>query len=196
MWRVAGSSVLALGLLAAVSVSRGEAASRATLVIRPGESIGKFALGMTQHRLVRVAGPPRYVVARGRSGFGQRRVDYQYGFGAEYVVTLVGRPGQMRVTSVSTTLPRERTRRGIGVGSRERALRRAYPRIRCGTLAPPPPPPGIDRQPYVENDRDCTLFSGRGTRTIFRTAIAEGIAITAEQYLRGAIVLEIVVTAR
>jgi hypothetical protein len=127
---------------------------------------------------------------------GQRRVEWQYGTGAEYIVRLVGRPGRMRVTFVSTTRRRERTPQGIGTGSRERALRDAYPGLRCGSLTPPPPPGAPpDQNPYAANGRDCTLFSGGGTRTIFRTQVTDTrYGVTVEEYLRRAVVVEVVVS--
>jgi hypothetical protein len=43
--------------------------------------------------------------------------------------------GRRRVTSVSTTGLGDRTDRGVGVGSRQRAVRRRVPGVRCETFA-------------------------------------------------------------
>jgi hypothetical protein len=137
-----------------------------------------------------VAGRPRYVVPRG-SSFGRRTVEYQYGVGAEYIVRLFGRPGQMRVTSVSTTLRRERTPQGIGPGSPERTLRRVLRTVRCERLLPT----GLQRQ-YVDHTRDCTLFSPSGTRTIFRTGVDSNYGVTAAEFVRKAAVVEVIVSTR
>jgi hypothetical protein len=197
MWRIGVCAIVVLAaLVVRFATPTGDAAGESNLVIRTGRAIGKFELGMTQQRLLQVAGRPRYVVQRG-SSFGQRTVEYQYGFGAEFIAILFGRPGRMRVVEVSTTVRRERTPRGIGTGSRESALRRAYPSIRCETLTPPPPP-GIPPRntPYVVHDRDCTLFSGRGARTVFKTAVPDKRGVTAAQYLRRAVVVEVLVSSR
>jgi hypothetical protein len=194
--RVGVGLLLALAAVGATASVTADAAREASLVIRPGRSIGKFALGMTEQEVRRVAGRPAYVVAQGRASLGQRRVEWQYGAAAQYIVRLVGRPGRMRVTFVSTTLRRERTPQGIGTGSRERALRDAYPEIRCGSLNPPPPPGApADTNPYAANGRDFTLFSARGTRTIFRTQVTDTrYGVTVEEYLRRAVVVEVVVS--
>lgn len=183
---------------AVVGATAADAARESGAVIRPGRSIGKFALGMTEQQVRARAGRPRYVIPRGRASFGQRVVEWQYGLAADYVVRLTGRPGRMRVSLVSTILRRERTRQRIGIGSRERTLRAAYPAIRCGTLNPPPPP-GFppDTTPYVHNGRECTLFSGSGARTIFRTEVVDKrFGITLEEYLSRAVVVEVVLATR
>ena len=191
MFRIAvGSAVAVAALAAAVGSTDGAAAPESGLVIRPGRAIGKFELGMTQQRLLRVAGRPRYAVPRG-SSFGRRTVEYQYGFGAEYIVRLFGRPGRMRVTQVSTTLRRERTPQGIGPGTRERNLRRAFPSIRCERLVPT----GVALR-YVAHARDCKLFSASGTRTMFRSAVDSSYGVTAVEFVRKAVVTEVVVAAR
>jgi hypothetical protein len=182
--------VAATAAITAIVTPSAGTAPESTLVIRPGRAIGKFELGMTQQRLLRVAGRPRYVVPRG-SSFGRRTVEWQYGFGAEYIVRLFGRPGQMRVTRVSTTVRRERTPQGIGPGTRERVLRRAYPSIRCERLLPL----GVQRQ-YVSGRRECTLFSPSGRRTIFRSEFVTGYGVTAAEFLRNAAVTEVTVAAR
>lgn len=183
---------LLLGV-AAVGGASADAARESSIVIRPGSSIGKFRLGMTEQELRRVAGRPTYVVQRGRAPFGQGRVEWQYGPGADYIVYLLGRPGRMRVRAVSTWLVRERTPQRVGPGSRERAVRAAYPPLRCGSLANPPLGPGMTRHPFVKDQRDCTLFSPHGTRTIFRTEV-QPIAETAAEYRRRAVVTEVVVS--
>jgi hypothetical protein len=181
-------------MAAAVSVSA-NAARESSAVIRPGRAIGKFALGMTEQQLRRIAGRPNYVVPRGQLAFGHRLVEWQYGPTASYIVRLAGRPGRMRVSFVSTVLRRERTSQGVGVGTPERALRRAYPTLHCRSLTPSVPPwSRMGPTPYVENARQCTLFSGRGTRTIFRTHVEERGAVTRDQFLRRAVVYEVVVS--
>jgi hypothetical protein len=185
-------------MLGAIASATADAAGDSSAVIRPGRSIGKFALGMTEQQVRARAGRPTYVVARGRASFGQRVVEWQYGRAAGYIVRLVGRPGRMRVSLVSTTLRRERTPQRVGTGTLERVLRRTYPAIRCGDLTPPPPPGAPPpTNPYAADSRDCTLFSSSGSRTIFRTGVPDTrYGVTVDEYLRRAVVFEVVVATR
>jgi hypothetical protein len=189
----------ALALLAAAAVAAGTAAAanESNLVIRPGQAIGKFRLGMTEVALRRAVGRPRFVVHRAPT-FGLRRVEYQYGLGAEYIATLVGRPGRLRVTRVSTIALRERTPRGIGPGSLERELRRAHPGVQCTPLRMKTWPNGLS---FLERpNRTCTLIAPSGRRTIFETRIAKTPAgdwpkSNIPNFLRYARVTEVLVTA-
>ena len=186
---------LALAALVGAASTTADASRRTTALIRPGVGIAKFRLGMTEQQVRRAAGRPTYVLARGRVSLGQRRVEWQYGAAAGYIVRLVGRPGQMRVAFVSTTLRRERTQQRVGPGTPERVLRRVYPTVRCGDLTPAPPPGAPPpSNPYAADGRDCTLFSARGTRTIFRTAVpGTRYGVTVAEYLQRAVVVETVV---
>ena len=183
---------------AVVGATAADAARESSAVIRPGRSIGKFALGMTEQQVRARAGRPAYVIPRGRASLGQRIVEWQYGQAADYILRLVGRPGRMRVSLVSTTLRRERTPQRLGPGSLERTLRATYPALRCGPLKDPPPPgaptyPG----PYVDNKRDCTLFASNGARTIFRSSVTDKrYGVTADEFLRRAVVVEVVLATR
>jgi hypothetical protein len=189
------ASVFALAAAVAATTS---AAPASDLVIRPGQGIGKFQLGMTEAELRRAVGRPRYVVPRAPT-FGLRTVEYQYGLGAEYIAILVGRPGRLRVTRISTILRRERTPRGIGPGSLERTLLRAHPGSRCTPLRMESYK-GI-YQYLATLSRTCTLVTASGRRTIFRTAWAQParrpgqptIRANIPNYLRYARVAEVIV---
>lgn len=188
------------GLLAAATTAAGApAAPQRDVLIRPGAGIGKFRLGMTEAELRKAVGRPRYVVPRAPT-FGLRTVEYQYGLGAEYIATLVGRPGRLRVARIRTIARRERTPRRIGPFSGERALLRAYPGVRCTPL-PERTRAGIT---YLETlSRTCTLFTASGRRTIFRTGWAapdpppgrSRIKPTLGNYSRYAVVTEVIVSA-
>ena len=175
------------------------AAPQADLLIRPGHGIGKFRLGMSRAEVLGAVGKPRYVVPRGRT-FGLVTVEYQYGPGAEYIATLVGRPGRLRVTRVSTIARRERTPKGVGPFSTERALLRAYPATRCTRLRTGT----IGGMVYLMTlTRTCTLVTASGRRTVFRTGWdapdpppgRPRIRPTVENFSRYARVSEVVVTA-
>jgi hypothetical protein len=123
---------------------------------------------MTEAQVRRAMGKPRFVVSRPGS-FGLRSVEYQWGQAA-YTVRLSGRPGRLRAVRVGTTLLRERTPNGLGVGSTERAVRRAYPTIRCQPLE-------TSRFGTVTLlttiQRECTVFAASGRRTIFTSDVLE-----------------------
>ena len=159
---------LAAAAAAVVAAGTSAAAPQSDLVIRPGHGIGKFRLGMSAAEVRRAAGRPTFVVPRART-FGLVTVEYQYGLGADYIATLVGRPGRLRVTRISTIARRERTPKGVGPLSTERALLRAYPAVRCTRLRTG----NIGGVPYLATlTRTCTLFAPSGRRTVFRTGWA------------------------
>ena len=177
------------GLVTAMLVSASAAAApAATLVIRPAVGIGKLRLGMTEAEVRRAMGKPQFVVTR-RAGFGLRSIEYQYGY-AEYTVRLFGRPGRLRAVRVGTTLLRERTPRRVGVGSSERAIRHAYPPLRCEPLQ-------TERSGSIRIvrtiQRECTLFGASGRRTIFTTDVYERMfeVITPAIWSRRARVIEV-----
>jgi hypothetical protein len=183
---------VAVAAIASVPVVPAGARSEATRVIRPAVGIGKLRLGMTEAQVRRALGKPKFVVTR-RTSFGLRSIEYQYGL-ADYIVRLSGRPGRLRAVRVGTTLVRERTTRGIGVGSTERAVRRAYPALRCEPLQ-------TERFGSVRVvrtiQRECTLFGPSGRRTIFTTDVYERMfeVITPATWSRRARVIEVSVAA-
>src|SRR5215218_7631083 len=109
------------------------AASQRDALIRPGIGIGKVKLGMSLKQVRGAWGRPQAVVTTTNER-GARTLELQYDYAA-YVVTLVGAPGGERVTAVGTTLAKERTSQGLGVGSLERRLQRAFRGdLRCERL--------------------------------------------------------------
>ena len=145
-------------IAAAALVASSAAASPARdAVVRPGVSIGKIRLGMTEAQLRRAMGRPAYVAGRTKV-FGGVRVEYQFGVNAEYTVELRGRPRALRVVKVSTYLRRERLPNRLGIGSRPRALRAAYgSRLRCTPW-----------RTFVQQSR--TYLAGNSTCTLRGTA--------------------------
>ena len=160
-------AVLAV-VLAALSAAPVSAAPDANLRIQPGVAIGKLRLGMTEAAVRRAMGKPRFVIER-RGAFGLTSIEYQYGL-AEYTVRLSGPRGRRRAVRVGTTLLRERTPRGVGVGSLERTVRRLYPMLGCRPLRTV----RYGSVPIVTTiQRECTLFGPSGRRTIFTTDVLE-----------------------
>jgi hypothetical protein len=178
------------GCLLAVSPAAG-APARET-VIRPAVGIGKLRLGMTEAQVRRTMGRPRFVVTR-RAAFGFRSVEYQYGL-AEYTVRLFGRAGRLRAVRVGTTLFRERTPQGVGIGSLERTVLRTYRSTRCQPLRTMR---SGSATIVTTVQRECTLFAPSGRRTIFTTDVQERMfeIITPRMWDSRARVIEVSVAA-
>ena len=180
-------AVLVAGLAAGATTTVSHARSDVVAVIQPGRSIGKLRLGMTPAQVVRAMGRPALRTGR-RAGFGLVVTDWEYGYG-QYTVRFAGRAGRLRATRVATTVPRERTPRRVGAGSSERAIRRAYPQVRCEPLK-------TERHGSIQIvmtiQRDCTLFGPSG-RTIFTTDVFERMfeVITPQMWARRAQVIEV-----
>jgi hypothetical protein len=123
----------------------------------------------------------------------RRTIELQYDFAA-YVVTLTGPRGRERVVTVGTTLTRERTRQGIGVGSRETLLRRTFRgELRCDPLdlmlMRGYPVPVL-----AANRRECTLGSPSGPHTTFVSRMRP-FTFLADDWSAKARVYEVVVRA-
>ena len=115
--------VLAALLAATLAATPAHGASESNLVIQPGRQIGKVRIGMTFAQVRRVLGKPNVVNRSRRVGFG-RYVEYDWGWG-NWTVGFSGRGSNLRVTLIGTTLRRERTRDGVGVGTSAQRMRSA-----------------------------------------------------------------------
>jgi hypothetical protein len=157
-----GLWTLLLTLAAVVAAASAAAAPTSDTLIRPGKSIGTVRLGMSEAAVRRSAGRP-WAVVRKELGFGRQEVELQYADGELFVV-LRGPRSALRVVRVVTFQRSERTASGVGVGSRERALNRAYAaKLRCTKLETARSAGTV----FVVDDRTCTLAAG-GARTVFR----------------------------
>jgi hypothetical protein len=124
-------SAPAIALIVAVmAVAAAHGAGQRDALVRPGVGIGKIRLGMTPAQVFRALGRTP-LVSVGFTGSGNR----------------------LRVSKVATTLRRERTAGGIGIGSTVRAILRAYPHAACVGRWYSDPDPGswvyIGRQPRI-----------------------------------------------
>jgi hypothetical protein len=177
----------AAGCLALVFAVSAAAAPSHDLVIRPGVGIGKVRLGMSLADVRAAWGAPQAVTRTGR------RVELQYDFAA-YVVTLAGPRGRQRVVSIATTLAKERTRGGVGVGTPEPRLRRVFRgELRCDALELMTMP----RYPYpvlAANRRECTLGNPRAPHTTFVSKMRP-FTFLAQDWSQKARVYEVVVHA-
>ena len=176
-----------MACLALVFSVAAAAAPSHDLVIRPGVGIGKVRLGMSREQVLDAWGAPQAVVRTGRV------IEFQYDFAA-YVATLRGSRGHERVVRVATTLAKERTPEGIGVGSPEARLRSVFRgMLRCDALELMYMP----RYPYpvlAANRRECTLGDPRGRHTTFVTKMRP-FTFLADDWSKKARVYEVVVGA-
>jgi hypothetical protein len=146
-----------LAVLAVLIAAAGVAAASAEGAIRLHSGIGRVSLGMSEAQVRAVLGRPDSV-RRARAG-ATRILVLDYTMTGAFRVTLRGPLGALRATTVVTRSRRERTPAGVGVGSRERALRAAYPSIRCRDVRP--------RGSRVPIRRDCLLGSLDRRHTLF-----------------------------
>jgi len=118
---------LAVPVTAALLASRGAPAAASALV-QVDRGIAGARLGSTRAEVRAALGPPR-TARSGTNDFGTfSRWTYRGG------ITVLFQ-GRAEVSSVSTTGRGDRTARGVGVGSSERAVRRRVRGIRCETIA-------------------------------------------------------------
>ena len=125
-------AVIAAASFAGLAVASATAESERTDLVRPARGIGKISLGMTSAQVRRALGQPVYV-RRIPRGFGRTLLEMSYWLDG-WTVRLAARRGVFRVVYVETTLARERTRQGLGVGSTEPQLRRLHPGVRCRSV--------------------------------------------------------------
>jgi hypothetical protein len=117
-----GLTVLA-ACLAALAAPAG-----ASALIQVDRGIAGVRLNNTQAQVRAALGTPRSI-RTGTNDFGGF-TQFRYRGGIRVLFS-----GGDRVTLVSTTGLGDRTIRGVGVGSRERAVRRKVPGVRCLTVA-------------------------------------------------------------
>ena len=155
-------------LLAAASAATAGARPESNALIRHGVGIGKVRLGMTETQVRAAMGRPTTTL-REAGSFGRPTIELQYGVDA-YLVRLAGRP--LRVVQIATTLRKERTREGLGVGSLERDVVRAYgPRLRCERLRTGLIPGSQTTRMLITTVRECVLNTTAGTQTSFLSVV-------------------------
>jgi hypothetical protein len=111
---------LALALTAALALGM---ALPAAATIVPQHSIAGVKLGMTEKRVRALKGKP-LAVRKSRNDFGTFRE-------LVYARVRVGFQSGSKVTAVSTTSPKERTARGLGIGSSVEQIKAALKGVRC-----------------------------------------------------------------
>jgi hypothetical protein len=112
-----------IALLAAVVCLIG--AARADALVVPQRSIKGVHLGWTKHQVRSKLGTPDRIVTR-RNEITGRDVGYRYG-----LTEITFAANIDAVSAISTTSRRERTSRGIGVGSSATRVAARVPHVRC-----------------------------------------------------------------
>lgn len=159
----------ALVLAAGAALVAAATAGGSSQLVRHGVGIGKVRLGMTEAQVRAALGRPTWVVQT-RAGFGGVRRELQFGEAA-YSVGLRRRVGGFRAVAISTILSRERTSEGLGVGSPETRVRRAYgTRLRCEPLRTRQRQ-GSTTRALVSNRRSCALATPGRTETVFDSVV-------------------------
>lgn len=147
-----------LAVVASLAAATAAAAPTRDALVRPGRGIGTVTVGMTRQQVQAALGRHTFVSRRRDLGFREQYLELQWGY-ATWTVGFQGRPGSLRVVMVGTTLRRQRTREGLGTGSRVRDIVRAYPRATCSDWA------GLGSNSSKE--RWIVVAHPTGSRTIF-----------------------------
>jgi hypothetical protein len=130
--------------------------------IVPGQSIGKIALGMSFLQVKKVLGAPEAVIKRERGPFGRQRVEYSWSF-TQWRITFRFDHKGSRAVAIRSSIRTEKTLEGIGVGTLQERVERAY-RVRCPDALVGAKPPPLGGGVYV--GRGC-LLERNGRRTTF-----------------------------
>jgi hypothetical protein len=142
--------------------------------IVPGVGVGKLRLGMSEQAAKRVLAPlgSRKFVRRVNAGRPDEYIEYEYPHPnlrwdsfAAYTVGLRGRKGKRRVAVIEVHDARNRTREGIGVGSVESKLVRAYPNLRC-----------VDFGAMEQTRTECRVGERTRRHTVFVVRYADVIS--------------------
>jgi hypothetical protein len=152
-------TLLTASCLAALAVPAG-----ASALVQVDRGIAGARLGNTQAQVRAALGPPSSTVS-GSNDFGPF-TQFRYRGGIRVLFSQGN-----RVTLVSTSGLGDRTIRGVGVGSRERDVRRKVPGVRCETIVG-------DRVCHTnrfEGGQTVTSFLLRGNGRVWRVDV--GIVI-------------------
>jgi hypothetical protein len=178
------TAILLLVLSLGAATVPASAATERDALVRPGRSIAKVGLGMTEAQVRRVAGRP-FRVERTRLSNGYFQVEYDYdveSLDVELVGrrSLLGQPARRaRVVRVATYSDEERLPNGIGVGTRERRLLKVFgARLDCPRWRTSRPTgPGIragEGLLVVSPFRACALPGPGNAETVFVSRIDVG----------------------
>jgi hypothetical protein len=160
-----------IALFASLAAAGASAAPDDGVRIRHGAGVGRMTLGMTHAQVRRILGGPQTVDRRERLRDGRRYLQFSWDY-AWWTVGFLGRPGKLRVALIQTLNIRQRTVEGLGVGSRERTVRRAL-HVRCTEVSERARPVTI---PF---ERRCSYASHRGRETTIASAAPTSVSRTA-----------------
>ena len=173
-----------LAVLAVLGAGSAAAAPERDAVVRPGRGIGKVTLGMTQAQVRAALGGRGLVAKRRNVGFGQVYVELEWAYGA-WNVGFEGRPGSLRAVMVGTTLRRQRTPHGLGLGSRAREILRVYPAATCSDWVGTGTDSSVERWVVVRHANGASTVFGLLSKLHGERAIYTVGEITVRRPARG-----------
>ena len=106
-------------------------ASAADARIIPGFAIADVKIGMTLAQTKKILGKPQTLNARRQLAGHRRFIEYGWNFSSVWV-GFVNTNGVLHSVLIGTSLAREKTKEGIGVGTPVKRLR-GFPRMTCFT---------------------------------------------------------------
>jgi hypothetical protein len=126
MWRISMRARHGLGAGAVTFALFVLATASAAAAINPGHGVTGLKLGDTTARVRAVLGKPA-TIQHNHGG----EQNWLYGKGPVDWVTIISKRGHATVEGIETSDPKQKTSRGVGVGSSLGALRKAYPNVTC-----------------------------------------------------------------
>jgi hypothetical protein len=168
---MAAVSVLAVCVLAAH-------ASGADTRIAPGVAIGDVKIGMTFTQTKKVLGKPQTVNARRQLAGHRGYIEYGWNYSSVWVGFL-NTKGVLHSVLIGTSLAREKTKAGIGVGTQVERLR-DLPRMTCFTGTAWVGHPYFD--PQEQQGPHCVLARADQRRTIFVLKCIEPVNFGCRKY--------------
>lgn len=163
--------------IAASCVALG-ATSAANGTIQPGVGLAHTKLGMTLAQTKKVLGKPQTVNARLQLAGHRRYIEYGWNYSSTWVGFMPTKR-VLRSVLIGTTLAREKTSAGLGVGTEVERLR-GLPRMSCFTgtawIAHPYFAPQQEQFPH------CVLAGTDQRRTIFVLRCVEPVNLGCHKY--------------
>jgi len=138
-------------------------ASAADARIIPGFAIADVKIGMTLAQTKKILGKPQTLNARRQLAGHRRFIEYGWNFSSVWV-GFVNTNGVLHSVLIGTSLAREKTKEGIGVGTPVKRLR-GFPRMTCFTGTAWVGHPYFN--PQQQQGPHCVLAGADRRRTIF-----------------------------
>jgi hypothetical protein len=153
-------------------------ASAASATILPGVGLAHVQIGMTLAQTKKVLGKPQTVNARRQLAGHRGYIEYGWNYSSVWV-GFVNTKGVLHSVLIGTTLAREKTKTGIGVGTQIEDLR-GLPRMTCFSGTAWVGHPYFD--PQQQEGPHCVLAGADQRRTIFVLKCIEPKSLGCHRY--------------